>query len=64
MISIDGGEAYVTTLKGERTQPWQDKPIASVSRRDVMALLNGLEADGKHAMAKVTLAHFRKFFGW
>jgi integrase len=56
--------AYIATLKGERTQAWQDRPIASVGRRDVMALLDGLEAEGKHAMAKVTLAHFRKFFGW
>jgi integrase len=55
---------YTATLKGERTQAWQDKPIASVTRRDVMTLLDGLEAGGKHAMAKVTLAHLQKFFGW
>jgi integrase len=55
---------YTATLKGERTLAWQHKPIASIGRRDVMALLDGLEASGKHAMAKVTLAHLQKFFGW
>jgi integrase len=56
--------AYIATLKGERTQAWQEKPIASIGRRDVMAVLDSLEARGKHAMAKVTLAHLQKFFGW
>jgi hypothetical protein len=29
-----------------------------------MALLDGLEAEGKHATAKLALAYLRKFFGW
>jgi integrase len=57
-------EAYTAALKGERAQAWQDKPIASVTRRDVMALLDNLEAKGKHATAKLALAYLRKFFGW
>jgi hypothetical protein len=57
-------EAYTAALKGERARAWQDKPIAGISRRDVMALLDGLETEGKHATAKLALAYLRKFFGW
>jgi integrase len=57
-------EGYEAALKGSLTTAWQDKPIASISRRDVMALLDGLEGRGKHGMAKLTLAYLRKFFGW
>ncbi|MFW6028568.1 MAG: tyrosine-type recombinase/integrase, partial [bacterium] len=57
-------EEYTRTLKGERTRAWLAKPIASISRRDVMSLLDDLEAEGKHPTAKLTLAYLRKFFGW
>ena len=56
-------EGYEAALKGSLTAAWQDKPIASITRRDVMALLDGLEARGKHGMAKLTLAYLRKFLG-
>jgi integrase len=55
---------YKAALKGKLTAAWKDKPIASVTRRDVIALLDGLEAEGKHGSAKLTLAYLRKFFGW
>jgi integrase len=55
---------YKAALKGSLTAAWEDKPIASITRRDVIALLDGLEAEGKHAAAKLALAYLRKFFGW
>jgi len=57
-------EEYTRTLKGDRVRAWLAKPIASISRRDVMSLLDDLEAEGKHPTAKLTLAYLRKFFGW
>ena len=57
-------EEYTRTLKGERTRAWLAEPIASISCRDVMSLLDDLEAEGKHSTAKLTLAYLRKFFGW
>jgi len=55
---------YTRTLKGPRIQSWQDRPMASITRQDVMALLDGIEAEEKHATAKLTLAYLRKFFVW
>jgi integrase len=55
---------YQAALKGKLTASWKDKPIASITRREVISLLDGLEAEGKHAAAKLTLAYLRKFFGW
>jgi integrase len=55
---------YKATLEGKLTASWKDKPIASITRRNVLALLDSLEAEGKHATAKLTLAYLRKFFGW
>lgn len=55
---------YEAALKGKLTEAWQDRPITSITRRDLMALLDGLEAQGKHGMAKLTMAYLRKFFGW
>jgi len=57
-------EGYEATLKGRLTQAWRSRPIATISRRDVMSLLDSLEAEGKHGTAKLTLAYLRKFLGW
>jgi integrase len=57
-------EEYRRTFKSPRIADWQDRPIASIDRRDVMRLLDELEAGGKHGTAKLTLAYLRKFFGW
>jgi integrase len=57
-------KAYEFTLKGKLTEAWKEKPLAAITRRDVMALLDELEAEGKHGTAKLTLAYLSKFFGW
>jgi integrase len=57
-------EGYEAALKGKLTTAWKEKPIASITRREVISLLDGLEAEGKHGAAKLTLAYLRKFFGW
>jgi integrase len=57
-------EGYEATLKGHITHAWKGRPIASIGRRDMMNLIDGLEAEGKHGTAKLTLAYLRKFFAW
>ena len=50
-------EAYMSALKGPRMSAWQDKPIFAITRGHVMQLLDGLESAGKHASAKLPVAH-------
>ena len=57
-------EAYESALKGERLALWQDRSISSITRADMIALLDSLEAEGKHPTAKLQLAYLRKFFNW
>jgi integrase len=44
--------------------PWSDRPIQSITRRDVIELLDGIADRGAPYMANRTLAHVRKLFGW
>ncbi len=57
-------EAYEAALRGERTKAWRDRPISSISRGDMIVLLDQLEAEDKHATARLMLAYLRKFFNW
>lgn len=43
---------------------WGDRPIRSITRRDVLDLLDGLVERDMPAMANRTLAHARKLFNW
>lgn len=40
------------------------KPVSSVKRRDIHAILDRLIEEGKGPSANRALAHMRKFFGW
>jgi Arm DNA-binding domain len=44
--------------------PWGDRPIQSITRRDVIELLDGITDRGSPYMANRTLAHVRKLFAW
>lgn len=57
-------EEYTRILKGHRTLSWHDRPVSSITRRDVIELLDCLESEGKHATARLALAYLRKFFNW
>jgi integrase len=43
---------------------WRDRPVASVTRRDVIALLDKIAARGAEVQANRTLARLRTFFRW
>ena len=43
---------------------WAGRPIRSITRRDVIELLDGIADRGSPYMANRTLAHVRKLFSW
>ena len=43
---------------------WRNRPIASISRRDVLELIDGIIARGAEVQANRTLARLRALFNW
>jgi integrase len=43
---------------------WQHRPVAKITRRDVLDVLDTLVARGAEVMANRTLAYLSMFFGW
>jgi len=43
---------------------WRSSPVKSISRRDVLALLDRIEFDGKFALADATYRYLSRFFRW
>ncbi len=43
---------------------WQDRPIGTITKRDVLAVLDGILARGAETGANRWLAYANKFFGW
>jgi Arm DNA-binding domain len=43
---------------------WRSRPIASISRRDVLDLIDGIIARGAEVQANRTLARLRALFNW
>jgi integrase len=43
---------------------WRNRPIASISRRDVLDLIDGIVARGAEVQANRTLARLRALFNW
>jgi integrase len=43
---------------------WRNRPIASISRRDVLDLIDGIIARGAEVQANRTLARLRALFNW
>jgi integrase len=55
---------YRRTLFGPDTATWTNRPIASITRADVRAVLDAMVERGKPSAANHTLAYLRKFFNW
>jgi integrase len=51
-------------LEHDALPAWRRRPIASISRRDVMDLLDGIIARGAKVQANRTLARLRALFNW
>ena len=55
---------YQRILFGQDTEAWRARPIASIEKRDVMAVIEAIEARGAESASIRSLAYLRKFFGW
>jgi integrase len=55
---------YRLMFDGKDVAPWADKPVSSISRADVRAVLDAMVERGSPSMANNTLAYLRKFFNW
>ena len=55
---------YRRILKGEDTRIWRDRPISEITKRDVLDVIEGIEARGSPGAAKRALVYLRKFFNW
>lgn len=61
----DGTEReYRRTLTGEDVKDWKNRPIASISRRDVLDMLDSIVERGAPVQANRQLAYLRRFFNW
>ncbi len=63
-LAAKTAEAYVGTLQGKWTRAWAERPITSISRRDVHALIDDIIAQGFPIQANRSLAYLKRFFGW
>jgi integrase len=43
---------------------WKTQPIGNIKKRDVLALIDDLEGQGKMTLADNSFSYLRKFFGW
>jgi integrase len=44
--------------------PWFDRPITSITRRDIVVLINGVVDRGSMSMARRLLSHVKRLFTW
>ena len=59
--SADGVETLLTRLV---VTPWGDRPMAGITRHDVVKLLDGIVARGCCSTANRLLAHLKTMFTW
>jgi len=55
---------YRRVLTGPDTRAWRDRPIADISKRDVLDVIEAIDARGSPGASKRTLVYLRKFFNW
>lgn len=55
---------YRRVLYGTDTAPWADRPVTSITRTDVRAVLDAMVERGSPSAANNTLAYLGKFFNW
>jgi integrase len=58
------GRAAERIVRGQLVRAWGDKPIATVSRRDVLDLVQDIDARGAPVMAAAVFGAARTLFAW
>jgi hypothetical protein len=61
---LRSGTDFEAAIRRELLPRWGERPIAEISRRDVIALIEAISDSGRPAMARKIFAHLRKLFGW
>jgi integrase len=56
--------AHVDQILRRITRPWWDRPLSSITRKDVIALIYGIHDGGARVAANRNLAYVKKFFAW
>jgi integrase len=51
-------------IRRELIARWGDRPIAGITRRDVIEMIEEIVDDGRPAAAHATLAYAKRLFGW
>jgi len=51
-------------IRRELISRWGERPIADLTRRDVISLIEAISDDGRPAMARRIFAHLTKLFSW
>jgi integrase len=57
-------ESYKRALQGELTAKWAARPLAEITDRDVIRVIDKLEAEKHFASARLFRAYLSKFFNW
>lgn len=55
---------YRRILFGKDTAKWRNRPIGSITKPDVLDLLDGIDERGAKAASGLAMAYLRKFFNW
>jgi integrase len=63
-LAVSTHREYRRTLFGADTAPWGNRPVASITRADVRALLDAMVERGSPGAANHMLAYLSKFFNW
>lgn len=63
-LAVSTHREYRRTLFGDDTSRWAKRPIASITRADVRAVLDAMVGRGSAGAANHTLAYLSKFFNW
>jgi len=64
LSKLRSGEEARRVLERSAVAAWGDRAVASVSKRDVVALLDKVEAERGPQAANMALARVRSFMGW
>ncbi len=55
---------YRRILKGSDTRAWRDRPISQIAKRNVLDVVEAIDARGSPGASKRALVYLRKFFNW
>jgi integrase len=55
---------YRRVLTGPETREWRGRPISEITKRDVLDVIEAIDARGSPGASKRTLVYLRKFFNW